>query len=116
EKTLERIDKYISAGAEMLFLEGATDLSQYQTVTQAFKIPVLANITEFGVTPLFSKAELQQAGIQLILYPLSAFRMMSAAAIKAYETIRMQGSQKSLVSEMQTREQLYDVLDYYQYE
>jgi methylisocitrate lyase len=116
EKTLERISRYVEAGAEMIFFEGATDLAQYQAVTRTCKVPVLANITEFGVTPLYTKEELQQAGIQLILYPLSAFRAMSAAAINVYETIRTQGTQKSLLAEMQTREQLYDVLNYHQYE
>lgn len=116
EKTIERIHRYIDAGAEMIFFEGATDLAQYQAVTQVCNVPVLANITEFGVTPLYTKEELQQAGIQLILYPLSAFRAMSAAAIQVYETIRSQGSQKSIISEMQTREQLYEVLNYHQHE
>ncbi|VVC76080.1 Methylisocitrate lyase [Aquicella siphonis] len=116
EKALERIHRYVEAGAEMIFFEGATQLSQYQEVTQACKVPVLANITEFGVTPLFTKDELQKAGIQLILYPLSAFRAMSHAANRVYETIRTAGTQKSVLPEMQTREQLYDVLNYYQYE
>lgn len=116
EKTIERIHQYIEAGADMIFFEGATDLSQYQTITRVCKAPILANITEFGVTPLFTKEELQHAGVQLILYPLSAFRAMSAAAQKVYETIRTQGTQKSLLPEMQTREQLYDVLHYHQYE
>ncbi len=80
DKALERIQRYIEAGAEMIFFEGATDLAQYQTVTRACNVPVLANITEFGVTPLFTKEQLQSAGVQLILYPLSAFRAMSAAA------------------------------------
>lgn len=116
EKALERIHQYVAAGAEMIFFEGATELSQYQTVTRAINVPVLANITEFGVTPLFTKEELKQAGVQLILYPLSAFRAMSQAAISVYETIRQQGTQKSVLANMQTREQLYDVLDYYRYE
>lgn len=116
EKTIERIHRYIEAGAEMIFFEGATDLAQYQAVTQACSVPVLANITEFGVTPLYTKEELQQVGIQLILYPLSAFRAMSATAIQVYETIHSRGSQKSVVSEMQTRDQLYDILNYHQHE
>jgi methylisocitrate lyase len=116
DKTLERIQAYIKAGAEMIFFEGATAISQYQTVTQACPVPVLANITEFGMTPLFTKNELEQAGIQLILYPLSAFRAMSTAANTVYETLRSKGTQKSLISNMQTREELYDVLGYYQYE
>lgn len=116
DKTLERIQKYIEAGAEMIFFEGATDISQYQAVTQRCQVPVLANITEFGLTPLFTKDELEEVGVQLILYPLSAFRAMSTAANKVYETLRTQGTQKLLLPEMQTREQLYEVLNYYQYE
>ena len=88
DKTLERIESYVAAGAEVIFLEGATELSQYETISRFCRVPILANITEFGVTPLFSKAELQQAGVQFILYPLSAFRAMSAAALNIYETIR----------------------------
>lgn len=116
EKSIERIHKYVDAGADMIFFEGATELSQYQAVTHACKVPVLANITEFGVTPLFTKEELKQSGVQLILYPLSAFRAMSAAALNVYETIRKTGTQKTVIPHMQTREELYDVLNYYQYE
>lgn len=116
EKSIERVKQYVTAGADMIFFEGATELSQYQAVTKACSVPVLANITEFGVTPLFTKDELKSAGIQLILYPLSAFRAMNAAAIKVYETLRQEGTQQSLIPIMQTREQLYNVLDYYQYE
>lgn len=116
EKTLHRIERYVDAGAEMIFFEGATELSQYQAVTKACKVPVLANITEFGVTPLFTKEELKQAGVQLILYPLSAFRAMSAAAINVYSTIRNDGTQKSVIPQMQTRQELYDVLNYHHYE
>lgn len=116
DKTIERILQYQHSGADMIFFEGATDLAQYQAVTKACKIPVLANITEFGVTPLFTRDELRDAGVKLILYPLSAFRAMNAAAIKTYDTIRQQGTQASLLPMMQTREQLYDVLDYHAYE
>lgn len=116
DRTLERIDQYVNTGAEMIFFEGATELSQYEAVTQMCKVPVLANITEFGVTPLFTKEQLTKAGVKLILYPLSAFRAMSAAAQKVYEAIRTEGTQKTLLNSMQTREQLYDVLNYYQYE
>jgi|SRR5579885_668653 methylisocitrate lyase len=116
EKSIERVSRYVEAGAEMIFFEGVTDISQYHAVTKACGVPVLANITEFGVTPLFTKNELHQAGIKMILYPLSAFRAMSAAAINVYNTIRTQGTQQAVIDEMQTREQLYDVLDYYQYE
>lgn len=116
EKTIERIQYYVEAGADMIFFEGATELSQYQTVTQVCNVPVLANITEFGVTPLFTKKELAGAGVELILYPLSAFRAMSAAAEKVYNVIRELGSQSLVVSEMQTREELYSVLHYHDYE
>lgn len=116
DKTLERIQRYIESGADMIFFEGATEINQYEKVTKLSSVPVLANITEFGVTPLFTKDELKKAGIQLILYPLSAFRAMSAAAIKVYETIRREGTQKSLIPDMQTRQELYEVLDYHAYE
>lgn len=116
EKTIERIQQYTHAGADMIFFEGATSLDQYQAVTKICKIPVLANITEFGVTPLFTRDELKSAGVKLILYPLSAFRAMSAAAIKVYDTIRQQGTQAAAIPMMQTREQLYDVLNYHAYE
>lgn len=116
EKTIERIQQYEHAGADMIFFEGATDLAQYKAVTDACKLPVLANITEFGVTPLFTREQLHEVGVKLILYPLSAFRAMSAAAIKVYETIHQQGTQASLLPMMQTREQLYDVLGYHAYE
>lgn len=116
DKTLARVKEYVDAGAEMIFFEGATELAQYQAVTKMCPVPVLANITEFGVTPLFTKEQLAKAGIQLILYPLSAFRAMSAIAQRVYETIRNEGSQQALIPSMQTREQLYDVLNYHQYE
>lgn len=116
EKTLHRIHAYVEAGADMIFFEGATTLEQLKTVTSNCKVPVLANITEFGVTPMFTKDELKQAGVKLILYPLSAFRAMSAAAINVYNTIRQTGTQQSVLTTMQTRDQLYDVLHYHDYE
>jgi len=117
EPTLQRLQQYIAAGADMIFFEGAHDLTQYQTVVQACgNIPVLANITEFGQTPLFTKEELAKVGISLILYPLSAFRAMNAAALKIYNAIRTQGTQKTVLADMQTREELYQILDYYAYE
>jgi methylisocitrate lyase len=116
DKTIERIQQYTHAGADMIFFEGATELAQYKAVTKICKIPVLANITEFGVTPLFTRDELRDAGVKLILYPLSAFRAMSLAAIKVYDAIRQQGTQASVIPMMQTREQLYDVLNYHSYE
>ncbi len=114
--TLDRISRYIEAGAEMIFFEGATELSQYQTLTQRCNVPVLANITEFGVTPLFTVEELKKAGVQLILYPLTAFRAMNAAALNVYSTLRKEGTQKNIISTMQTREELYSILNYYEYE
>lgn len=116
ERTIERVASYVEVGADMLFLEGATTLQQYQRVVKACAVPVLANITEFGLTPLFNKEELQGVGIKLILYPLSAFRAMSKSALAVYHTIRKTGSQKAMLSEMQTREELYDILDYHSYE
>jgi len=116
EKSIERIHQYIDAGAEMIFFEGATTIDQYRTVTQQCSLPVLANMTEFGVTPLTNKEDLATAGIKLILYPLSAFRAMSKAAANIYETIRTQGTQQPVLDTMQTRAELYDVLDYHHYE
>lgn len=116
EASIERIQHYIEAGADMIFFEGVKELGQYHALTRQCKVPVLANITEFGLTPLFTKEELAQVGISLILYPLSAFRAMSLAALNVYETIREQGTQQSLIHLMQTRKELYDVLDYHQYE
>lgn len=113
---LDRINQYVEAGADMIFFEGVRELSEYKAATQKCKVPMLANITEFGKTPLFTKEELAKSGIAMILYPLSAFRMMSAAALNAFTTIRTQGTQKNLIDKMQTREQLYDVLNYHAYE
>ncbi len=114
--SIERIMRYVEAGADMIFFEGVRELSQYEELTKTCKAPVLANITEFGVTPLFTKEQLTNAGVSLILYPLSAFRAMSLAALNVYQTIRAQGTQRYLLDEMQTREQLYDVLNYHAYE
>ncbi|EKD54753.1 MAG: hypothetical protein ACD_60C00047G0004 [uncultured bacterium] len=114
--SIDRIMQYVDAGADMIFFEGVKELSQYQALAQQCKVPILANITEFGVTPLFTVEELQSAGIRLILYPLSAFRAMSASALNVYQTIRQEGTQKNLLSTMQTREDLYQILNYYSYE
>lgn len=113
---IDRAHAYIEAGADMIFLEGATQLSDYRTATATITAPILANITEFGVTPLFNKEELKEAGVQLILYPLSAFRAMNQAALTVYETIKQTGTQKALINQMQTRETLYQMLHYYDYE
>lgn len=113
---IERAQLCIAAGADMIFAEALTDLTQYQQFCQAVNAPVLANITEFGKTPLFTREELRDAGVQLILYPLSAFRAMNAAALKVYQTIREEGSQKNAIPLMQTRTELYHFLQYDSYE
>ena len=100
----------------MIFAEALATLDEYRQFTQAVRVPVLANITEFGKTPLFTTEELASAGIQLALYPLSAFRAMSQAAVQVYGTIRKTGTQASIISAMQTRTELYDVLGYHAYE
>lgn len=116
DPTLERIQKYVEAGADMIFFEGVRELSQYQALTNKCKVPVLANITEFGVTPLFTKEQLADVGVSMVLYPLSAFRAMNAAALKVYNSIRHNGTQKNILEQMQTREELYGVLNYHFYE
>lgn len=113
---IERAEAYASAGADMIFAEALTTLEEYRRFAAAVKIPVLANITEFGKTPLFTVEELRSAGVALVLYPLSAFRAMSAAAERVYGAIRRDGTQKAAVESMQTREALYGVLDYHRYE
>ncbi len=113
DATLERISRYVEAGADMIFFEGVQELNQYQALTKICAVPVLANITEFGLTPLFTVEELKQVGIQLVLYPLSAFRAMSKAALMTYETIKTTGTQKSLLDTMQTRKELYSILNYH---
>lgn len=113
---LERAQAYVQAGADMIFAEAVTDPAQYAEFKRACGAPVLANMTEFGKTPLRSAQELAGFGVDMVLYPLSAFRAMSAAAQRVYQTIRGEGSQQAVVAEMQTREELYQVLDYYSYE
>jgi methylisocitrate lyase len=116
QAALDRAAAYVEAGADMIFAEALTTLEEYQQFTSVIKVPVLANLTEFGKTPLFTTEELAAVGIQMSLYPLSAFRAMSAAALSVYETIRADGTQKSAVDSMQTRMELYDVLGYQAYE
>ena len=113
---IERANRYVDAGADMIFAEALTSLQEYETFTAAVRVPVLANLTEFGKTPLFSLNEIREAGVRLALYPLTAFRMMSAAAERAYATLRRDGTQKTLLDAMQTREQLYETLGYHEYE
>jgi methylisocitrate lyase len=117
EKSIERALAYVDAGADMIFAEAFGTLKEYAAFTKALgKVPVLANITEFGRTPLFTLRELKSAGIAIALYPLGAFRAMSRAAEEVYGAIRSKGTQKSVVGEMQTRAELYDVLGYAEYE
>lgn len=116
EGAIERAGRYVDAGADMIFAEALTSLDQYRRFTRGVRVPVLANVTEFGRTPLFTLKQLRGAGVRIALYPLSAFRVMSAAAEKTYETIRKKGTQKGLLATMQTREELYRVLDYHAYE
>jgi methylisocitrate lyase len=116
DAAIERAVKYVKAGADMIFPEAITDLPMYKKFAAAVKVPILANITEFGKSPLFTVDELRSADVGMILYPLTAFRAMNKAALKAYETVRKQGTQKSLVGEMQTREELYDIINYHSYE
>ena len=114
-QAVERAAAYVEAGADFIFVEAATEIDQYRAF-RAVGRPLLANITEFGSTPLFTRDELAAAGIDLILYPLTAFRMMAKAAQDAYETLRRDGGQKSLLARMQTREELYEVLGYHEVE
>ncbi len=116
QAALDRAAAYVTAGADMIFAEALTTLEEYRQFTQAIKVPVLANLTEFGKTPLFTTAQLREAGVRMSLYPLSAFRAMSRAALEVYETLRADGTQKAVVDKMQTRMELYDVLDYQAYE
>jgi methylisocitrate lyase len=116
ESAMERALACVAAGADMIFPEAVTDLATYKRFAGAVKVPVLANITEFGVAPLFTVPELREAGVRLVLYPLSAFRAMSAAALTVYRALRSEGTQKTVLDLMQTRAQLYEVLDYHSFE
>jgi methylisocitrate lyase len=112
ELAIARAKRYVEAGADMIFAEALVSLDQYSTFTGAVGVPVLANLTEFGKTPLFSLDQLRAAGVRLVLYPLTAFRAMNYAAKKAYETIRRDGNQASIIDELQTREELYRLIGY----
>jgi len=116
DAVLERVSAFVEAGADAIFAEAMTDLSMYQRVVSTVDVPVLANITEFGQTPLFTTKELGSVGIAMALYPLSAFRAASQAALNVYRAIRTEGTQKSVVPAMQTRVDLYDFLGYHDYE
>jgi len=116
QAALDRAAAYVEAGADMIFAEALTTVVEYRQFTSAIDVPVLANLTEFGKTPLFTKEEMAEAGVRLTLYPLSAFRAMSAAAENVYRTLRKDGTQKAIIDTMQTRSALYDVLGYHEYE
>ena len=116
EKTLDRIKAYEQAGADMIFPEALVSLDGYKKIAQESSVPILANITEFGKTPLFSKKELHDAGVSMVLYPLTAFRAMSKAAEKIYKELSSSESQENMLGEMQTRDELYDYLSYHKYE
>lgn len=116
EAAIERACRCVEAGADGIFPEAMTELSMYARFVGAVKVPVLANITEFGATPLFTLEELRSAGVAIALYPLSAFRAMSNAAVAVYDAIRRDGTQKAVLDRMQTRAQLYEVLGYHSYE
>jgi methylisocitrate lyase len=116
DRAIERVQAYVAAGADMVFAEAVTKLGLYTRFREATGVPVLANITEFGQTPLWSREELAAAGVDIILYCCAAYRAMNAAALKVYETIRAEGTQKSVVGMMQSRADLYRYLDYHAYE
>ncbi len=113
---IDRAGAFIEAGADALFPEAVRDLETYKKFTDAFGVPILANITEFGATPLFTVEELASVGVDIVLYPLSAFRAMNKAAQTVYQTIRNEGTQKSVLDLMQTRDELYQSINYYEYE
>lgn len=116
EEVIERARIFEAAGADAIFAEAMTSLDMYQQVVDAVKIPVLANITEFGATPCYTTEELASVGIKMALYPLSAFRAMNAAALNVYQTLRKDGSQQAVIETMQTRNDLYEFLGYHDYE
>ncbi|NDO80495.1 methylisocitrate lyase [Citrobacter sp. NCU1] len=116
EAAIDRARAYVEAGADMLFPEAITELSMYRQFADAVQVPILANITEFGATPLFTTDELRSANVAMALYPLSAFRAMNRAAERVYNVLRQEGTQKNVIDIMQTRNELYESINYYQYE
>jgi methylisocitrate lyase len=116
QAAIDRACACVEAGADMIFPEAITELSMYKKFADAVKVPILANITEFGATPLFTTDELKSANVAMALYPLSAFRAMNAAALKVFQALRKEGTQKNVVDLMQTRNDLYDYLGYHAYE
>jgi len=116
DSALGRAASYVEAGADAIFAEAVTEIEDYKKFSENLNVPILANITEFGKTPLFSKEELEEAGVNMILYPLSAFRAMSKAAEGVYSEILDKGTQQDLIDRMQTRDELYEILDYLTFE
>ena len=116
QSAIEKAQAFAEAGADMIFPEALNTIEQYQEFSDSLSVPILANLTEFGQTPLFTKEELSEAGVDMILYPLSAFRAMSKAALNVYQHILQDGHQNNVLDSMQTREELYDFLNYHQYE
>ncbi|MEY3107769.1 MAG: Methylisocitrate lyase [Actinomycetota bacterium] len=116
DSAIKRAKAYVKAGADAIFAEAVTDLDQYKKFTSEISVPVLANLTEFGMTPLFTTEQLKSVNVGMALYPLSAFRAMNKAATEVFKTIREQGSQKSILEKMQTRDELYASINYHQYE
>src|SRR6185436_19807496 len=116
DSAVSRAITYVEAGADMIFPEAITDLPMYRKFADAVKVPILANITEFGKSPLFTVDELRASNVAMILYPLTAFRAMNKAALKVYENLRKTGTQKGSIADMQTREELYDIINYHSYE
>lgn len=116
QSAIDRACACVEAGADMIFPEAITELGMYQQFAAAVKVPILANITEFGATPLFTTDELRNADVSMVLYPLSAFRAMNQAALKVYEAVRRDGTQSNVVDLMQTRAELYEHLNYHAYE
>ncbi len=116
EKSIDRSVRYVEAGADMIFPEAIPSIEMYRKFAEAVKVPILANITEFGQSPLFTVEELRSASVAMILYPLTAFRAMNKAALKVYENLRKTGTQKASIGDMQTREELYDIINYHSYE
>ena len=116
QSAIDKAKAFAEAGADMIFPEALNTIEQYREFSDSLNVPILANITEFGQTPLFSKKELSEAGVDMVLYPLSAFRAMSKAALNVYQHILEDGHQNNVLESMQTREELYDFLNYHQYE
>jgi methylisocitrate lyase len=116
DKAIERSVRCVEAGADMIFPEAITDLPMYKKFADAVKVPILANITEFGKSPLFTVDELRSANVAMVLYPLTAFRAMNKTALRVYNEVKKQGTQKGVIADMQTREELYEVINYHSYE